>query len=1359
MGYNDGSRRSAEQRDAVKYYRKAAECGDAIAQYNLGNCYFNGDGVEKDEEEAVKWYRKSAEQENASAQYRLGLCYFNGEGVDQDKSEALKWFFKAAEQDNDEAQNLLGDCYFNGDGVEKDEAEAVKWYRKAAEQDNDEAQNFLGDCYFNGDGVEKDEAEAVKWYRKAAEQYNDDAQYKLGKCYFEGLGVEKNEAEAVEWFSKAVDSDNAAAQYMLGCCLYNGAGVDKNSDKAVELFRKLSEAGNSAAKYMLGNCYYNGAGVDKSFENAVEWYRSAADSGNSDAQYMLGNCYYNGDGVDKSFENAVEWYRMAADSGNLDAQYKLGKCCYNGEGVAKNEDEAMKWWRRAADSGNASAQYMLAGRCLTGMGVVRDYSKAVEWYAKSADLGNDAARYCLDNDYSNHLGDCYYYGIGFSKDYKSAYEWYRRAAEQGDVVAQFKLGNCSCNGEVVDRDVDEVLEWWRKSEDLGNVTAEVNRLQHELKELNASSERLGSEKSGLQNELNRLSGELKESNARSERLGSEKSGLQNELNRLSSELKESNARSECLRAEKSGLQNELNRLGGELKESNARSERLGSEKSGLQNELNRLRGELKELNARSERLGSEKSGLQNELNRLRGELKESKARSERLGSEKSGLQNELNRLSGELKESNACSERLGSEKSGLQNELNRLSGELKELNARSECLGFEKSGLQNELNRLGGELKEFKNGIRFIIKNANIGDYVKFGRYPQTAEGEVRPVEWQVLARDNNKALVISRYGLDSKRFDGSSNNWKKSEIRKWLNGEFYTESFNAEEKACIKSFNQDNVFLLSKEEAEKYFADDVARRCKLTSYARAKGAWTGDNGCGSWWLRSPYTNNNVDIVRYVGDFGFYTNGVNISSGSVRPALWINLDGSEKSGLQNEPKKTKKIFGLAFLICLLVTMFFLQYVFQFGSEKSDLQKESKACSERLGSEKNGLESLKSSGSNPFKNAKIGDYVKFGRYPQTAKGEVQPVEWQVLARENNKALVISRYGLAARRFDGSSNNWSKSEIRKWLNSEFYNSTFSGEEKARIKSFNQDNVFLLSKEEAEKYFSDDDARKCKPTSYAKAKGAWTGDDGCGYWWLRSPGLYRSDGVYGVGVGGVVIDDSFDFGSVCNYNGSARPALWINLDELNRLRDEQKESKARSERLGSEKNGLESLKSSGSNPFKNAKIGDFVKFGRYPQTAEGEVRPVEWQVLARENNKALVISRYGLDAKRFDGSSNNWSKSEIRRWLNGEFYNSTFSGEEKARIKSFNQDNVFLLSKEEAEKYFADDDERECEPTSYAKSKGALTWGHVCCCWWLILRSPIYSSDVWYVRGDGDIRSGLIVYNDDGSVRPALWIDLES
>ncbi|MCC8020790.1 MAG: sel1 repeat family protein, partial [Akkermansia sp.] len=48
----------------------------------MGNCYENGYGVERDMKEAAHWYRKAAEQGNAEAQYRLGVCYANGWGVE-----------------------------------------------------------------------------------------------------------------------------------------------------------------------------------------------------------------------------------------------------------------------------------------------------------------------------------------------------------------------------------------------------------------------------------------------------------------------------------------------------------------------------------------------------------------------------------------------------------------------------------------------------------------------------------------------------------------------------------------------------------------------------------------------------------------------------------------------------------------------------------------------------------------------------------------------------------------------------------------------------------------------------------------------------------------------------------------------------------------------------------------------------------------------------------------------------------------------------------------------------------------------------------------------------------------------------
>ena len=68
------------------------------SQLNLGNCYYNGDGVTQDYAEAVKWYHKAAEQGYAPAQCTLGYCYAYGEGVTKSITEAVKWYRKAAAQ-------------------------------------------------------------------------------------------------------------------------------------------------------------------------------------------------------------------------------------------------------------------------------------------------------------------------------------------------------------------------------------------------------------------------------------------------------------------------------------------------------------------------------------------------------------------------------------------------------------------------------------------------------------------------------------------------------------------------------------------------------------------------------------------------------------------------------------------------------------------------------------------------------------------------------------------------------------------------------------------------------------------------------------------------------------------------------------------------------------------------------------------------------------------------------------------------------------------------------------------------------------------------------------------------------------
>lgn len=190
----------------------------------------------------------------------------------------------------------------------------------------------------------------------------------------------------------------------------------------------------------------------------------------------------------------------------------------------------------------------------------------------------------------------------------------------------------------------------------------------------------------------------------------------------------------------------------------------------------------------------------------------------------------------------------------------------------------------------------------------------------------------------------------------------------------------------------------------------------------------------------------------------------------------------------------------------------------------------------------------------------GEYIKFGAYEQdnnTTNGK-EDIEWLVLEVKDGKALVISKYALDCKQYNTNYTDvtWEACTLRKWLNNDFLGAAFSAEEKAMIPTVTvsadknpdystnpgnatQDQVFLLSITEAEKYFSSDSAIQCKPTDYAVANGAWESGNGNCWWWLRSPGDSQNDAVHVDNLGSV-----YFYGDYA-YDGSAvRPALWIDL-----------------------------------------------------------------------------------------------------------------------------------------------------------------------------------------------------------------------
>ena len=184
---------------------------------------------------------------------------------------------------------------------------------------------------------------------------------------------------------------------------------------------------------------------------------------------------------------------------------------------------------------------------------------------------------------------------------------------------------------------------------------------------------------------------------------------------------------------------------------------------------------------------------------------------------------------------------------------------------------------------------------------------------------------------------------------------------------------------------------------------------------------------------------------------------------------------------------------------------------------------------------------------------VGDIIQFGGY-----------DWRILDVQGGKVLIISDKIFPDRKFDASSSEvkkWENSDIREYLNSSFYNDTFTTEEKARIvetkvinndygENDTMDKIFLLSVEEVVKYFGDSgnlvgkQHNRTIDDEYNEARIAYSDEyEGkANWWWLRTSTHYSDYIAYVSRIGRIhhYRQDGNDQYSA----GGVRPALWLNL-----------------------------------------------------------------------------------------------------------------------------------------------------------------------------------------------------------------------
>lgn len=298
----------------------------------------------------------------------------------------------------------------------------------------------------------------------------------------------------------------------------------------------------------------------------------------------------------------------------------------------------------------------------------------------------------------------------------------------------------------------------------------------------------------------------------------------------------------------------------------------------------------------------------------------------------------------EIEKINIETEKMRKDLSLAQSKQKKLEIENEKLCIRLENLKSSKEELEQQtskLNRKNIELQKENNELlnsKSVLNYVLAGNTISFGRYPQDKDGTVKPIEWVVLKTEKDEALLLSRYVLDKRPYSKYLENvtWETSDIRRWLNEDFYKIAFNSMEQKKISDTlvrtennstygtgggndTKDKVFFLSTEEAEEvfgkfdekriYIVDELLEACgddeekfekilnninvffdakviqgKATEYVEENSFEFLD-----WWLRSPgYESNLVSNVSAIGGVDNYGSYVDRIKG-VRPAMWVKF--------------------------------------------------------------------------------------------------------------------------------------------------------------------------------------------------------------------------------------------------------------------------------------------------------------------------------------------------------------------------------------------------------------------------------------------------------------------------------------
>lgn len=343
--YLKGDKQPQAARTALQ---RSADKGYPAGQHELAQLFADKKSPGYNEKEASRWFLKAAENGYREAQEEIAWRFLSGTGVTQDAGEALAWASKAALQQgvSEATVKWLGDHY----RARNEPAKALEYYQLAANRNSYRAMHSLGMLLLaGGKDVEKDEETALRWLNRSAELGYAPAQNQLGWQL-----LPKKDPKAYYWLYKAAKQGEPEAQQHLGYDFTLRSTDPARQTEGVMWLRRGAASSHVGSMFFLGYALANGIGAATDMAEARKWYEKAAAAGYADALFNLGKLQELGQGGPQNVELALSQYQKAAAKGQAEAIGRLGTVYEKGElGQAVDAAQA-KFWREKLPKPNKS---------------------------------------------------------------------------------------------------------------------------------------------------------------------------------------------------------------------------------------------------------------------------------------------------------------------------------------------------------------------------------------------------------------------------------------------------------------------------------------------------------------------------------------------------------------------------------------------------------------------------------------------------------------------------------------------------------------------------------------------------------------------------------------------------------------------------------------------------------------------------------------------------------------------------------------------------------------------------------------------------------------------------------------------